>query len=62
VASNWSLVVRAILANYIRPAAAVGLLLLFHANPWSRLSLVAGLSELQTTSDSDGQRGCAGIK
>src|SRR5256885_2860722 len=34
VASNWSLVVRAMLANYILvPAAAVGLLLLFHANP-----------------------------
>jgi len=34
VARNWSLVARAILANYILvPAAAVGLLLLFHANP-----------------------------
>ena len=34
VASNWSLAARAMLANYILvPAAAVGLLLLFHANP-----------------------------
>jgi len=34
VSRNWSLVARAVLANYILvPAAAVGLLLLFRANP-----------------------------
>jgi BASS family bile acid:Na+ symporter len=34
VVRSWGLVVRAVLANYILvPAAAVGLLLLFHANP-----------------------------
>lgn len=34
VVRSWGLVVRAVLANYLLvPAAAVGLLLLFHANP-----------------------------
>jgi bile acid:Na+ symporter, BASS family len=34
VGKNWALVVRALIANYVLvPAAAVGLLFLFHANP-----------------------------
>jgi len=36
VSRSWSLVARAVLANYILvPAAAVGLLLLFEPIPWS---------------------------